>query len=222
MFKSLLPVLLAIAALPAGATTTFYVGSAGETQFDADLITRGLTLGALIDFTGESSGFTITDVGPTLVDFTGSSSITVNGADITLSGGSNTVLQISLPSDVYAIGMFISGITPGDRTWTYGPSGGTMALNVNNTIFFGAMSTTPLAALPTLTLTGPTGAGTYGINVFNFELGTVVSGGGGSGGGSEAPEPSTFALVGSGLMALPWLARRKRRAQSGTPPAAER
>jgi hypothetical protein len=214
MFKNLLPVLLAMAALPAGATTTFYVGAAGETQFNLDLITRGLTVGSLIDFTGESSGLTLNDIGPSLVDFTGSSSIFVDGSMITLNGTS-AVLQVSLPSDVYAIGMYISSAT-GNKTWSYGPSGGTIALTASTT-FFGAMSTTPLAALPTLTLSGPVGAST-GINVFNFELGTVSGGGGG--GGSETPEPSTLVLLGSALIVLPVLARRKRTG-SRTPPTEE-
>ncbi|MEO5924968.1 MAG: PEP-CTERM sorting domain-containing protein [Bryobacteraceae bacterium] len=203
MFKNLLPVLLAMAALPAGATTTFYVGAAGETAFGADALTRGLTIGGLTDFAGQTSGTSILDVGSTGVDFTGSSSILVDGTVITLSAGS-AVLQISLPGDVYAIGMYIQG-TATNKTWTYGPSGGTVVLNNTTTTFFGAMSTTPLAALPTLTLTGP--GTTTGVTVLNFELGTVAP----TGGGGEVPEPSTLALMGSALIALPLLARRKRR-----------
>jgi hypothetical protein len=66
MFKNLLPVLLALSALPAGATTTFYVGATGPTGlagFTSDLLTRGLTVGSMINFTGESSGTNVLDVG---------------------------------------------------------------------------------------------------------------------------------------------------------------
>ncbi len=201
MFKNLLPILLALSALPAGATTTFYVGAAGEAQFTADALTRGLTIGSMFDFGGELSGLTILDAGPTDVDFTGNSALNVDGTTITING-SSSVLQVALPSGVYAIGMYLTGTSSSNKTWTYGPSGSTMVLNNSTTTFFGAMSTVPLDALPVITLTGP--ASITGMTVSSFELGTVTAS------MSETPEPSTFALVGVGLIAFPWIARRRR------------
>jgi hypothetical protein len=163
----------------------------------------------MINFTGESSGTNVLDVGGTGVNFTGSSSMLVDvlsptNSILTLSAGS-ALLQINMPSNVYAIGMYIQG-TATDKTWTYGPSGGTITLNNSAPIFFGAMSDLPLASLPTLTLAGP--GSTTGVSILNFQIGTVTPTGPPPGG--EAPEPSTFALVGTGLIAFPWIARRRR------------
>jgi hypothetical protein len=200
MLKRLLPLLLVGTALPAFATTTFYVGPSGETQFGLDLLTRGLTAGGLVNFAGVTSGTTIFDVGGTGVNFTGSNSLNLDVSAITLIG-SAALLQIALPNDVYAIGFHVMGLSS-DKTWTYGPAGGTTVLNSSTITFIGAISTTPLASLPTLTLTGP--GSTTGVTVLDFKIGTAGS-------VSETPEPSTMAMVGSGLILFPLIARRRKR-----------
>jgi len=219
MFKRILPLLLVLTAVPAWAAPTYYVGTAGgaqEANFGNDLLTLGLTPGALKYFTGTTPGTSILDVAGTGVNFSSVSGIGVDGSLIAISGGTGTQLQISTPSDVYAIGLYITSGLPSTKNWAYGPSGGTVGLSNASVIFLGVISETPLAALPTITLTATQSSS--GLQVTSFNIAKMASGPP----PSETPEPSTFALVGTGLIALPWMARRRRRGSSRSLPSAAR
>jgi hypothetical protein len=204
MFKRLLPVLLTLSALPAWGTTQFYVGSAGEAQFGLDLTTRGLTAGALLDFLGSTvSGGAVTNVAGSGLNFSGPN-ILVDGSTLSITPGVGSGMQVALPANVYALGMYLIS-TSITRNWTYGPTGGTISIANDSTIFLGVMSTTPLTSFPTITLTAQQNSS--GVSVVNFRIGTE----GAPPSSSETPEPSTFALIGSGLILFPLIARRKRR-----------
>ncbi len=208
MFMRVSLVLLALTTLPAWGTTTFYVGSSGETQFGFDLTARGLIAGSLLDFTGTSSGTTISNVAGTGVNFSSAAGLASDPSGyISLSStSSGTAMQIAAPSTVYALGLYLAGGGPTLKNWTYGPSGGTVSLSNASTIFLGVISDLPLASLPTITLTSPSGTAVLVVN--DFKIGTLAPP---SGGGAETPEPSTFALIGSGLILFPAIARRRSR-----------
>lgn len=218
MFKSLLPALLVLAS-PVWATTSYYIGTGGETDFETDRIARGLTFGSVVDFAGQPVATALSDVGSTGVNFSIASGFIVTG------GGTatfNDTATITLPANVYAIGFYLSrpvGVIPSTAFY----SGGSFALPFGSEIFFGAMSDLPLASISPIVLTS-----TQGLTINRFFIGTQSS----SGNDDEeeepvitdpsaVPEPSTAALLGGSLVGLALMARRKRRAQD-RPATAER
>ncbi len=77
-------------------------------------------------------------------------------------------------------------------------------LNLPTPAFFGVTSDTPI---PSVDLTLASGGGSYAF-LDNFQWGTsTVSGGGG--GGDQAPEASTLLMIGSGLLGVALLRKRR-------------
>lgn len=225
MFKKLMPVLLALTALPAGATTQFYyTGAAVNTEAAFDTAT-----GLLTDytFTGETltapDNYSLLDAGPTGVDFSAfwdnnvtpyALSIVGSTLRATASNGSATgsTVRVDLPTDVRAIGLHVTGRGGGQAFCVEAP--GTTACDIQlvfgsgDNFFIGAIGD---AAISSFQIRQKTDVNSFFV-VQNFEVGM---------GAAETPEPSTMALVGSGLILFPLLARRKRRSAQALPDAAQ-
>ena len=207
---TVLPALLALAALPAQATTTYYCASAcganTESAFNTAmgaLIFAGLTSPGTVDFTGGTSGVTVPNVGPTGVDFTGFNG--ANPATLNVIGSqlqhtfttSGVGIVISLPGAIYAFGTHVIGTTSSGRTWCFEATplvcdSGFIPVNNAATSFFGAISD---VAIPTLQFRSGAGSGALYLNDFTV---------------AETPEGATFLLVGLGLIMLPLLKRKAR------------
>ena len=206
-------------AVPASATITFTYCSSGcsstggsFSSWQSATGSSGLVFsGAPITFSagGLSSGVYTDGTG---TGFTGYSNAT-NTDNLTLSGtalaqtinGPNSGIQINLPTNTYAFAMIITTVSGfgspfvelNDRILNNSnysmvvPSGGTPE-------FFGFLSDTAISSL----FIGNMGAG-GNVQINSFELGSA-------GGGSSAPETSSVVLLGSGLMVLGFLRRRRR------------
>jgi hypothetical protein len=220
MFKKLMPVILALTALPVGATTTFYyTGASVNTEAAFDTAT-----GVLIDytFTGETltspDFYSLLDAGPTGVDFFAFSNNNLTPVALTIvsstlrnttanSGSNGSTLRVDLPTDVRAIGLHLTALTTGNfcfeapgTTACGHTSEGQIQITGGSTYFFGIISDAAIDSFQIRTRT----TNSF-LAVQNFAVGLE------GGGGGEVPEPSTMALLGSSLIALPFLARRKRR-----------
>src|SRR5262245_52543655 len=123
MFKRWLLLAALGTAIPAHAATQYYVGPTGgaaESLFGAALLTRGLRPALVVNLTGELSGTTITDIGPTGVDVSASSALTVNGTQAEyISSSAGNFVRIDSPSGVYAIGIHLKAPILGGG-WNYG------------------------------------------------------------------------------------------------------
>jgi hypothetical protein len=216
MFQKLMPMLLALTALPVGATTQFYYtgGDASHNEAAFDTATGLLTDYA---FTGETltapNSFSLLDAGPTGVDFYGfwDNNITPYALSIVGStlratasngGATGSTIRVDLPTDVRAIGLHVTG-TGGAQLFCFEAPGTTtcdttLVFGVGDNFFFGIISDSAISPLQIRQKTDVNSL----LVVQNFEVGM---------GASEAPEPSTMVLVGSGLILFPLLARRKRR-----------
>jgi hypothetical protein len=189
-------------ALPAEATTSYYVGASGETAFNSGV--GGLTLldPALI-FSGISSSDGLHDASGTGIDFLGFDTafsfnsplgFTINSGQ--LIGTQDEVVKIAFPAaGVYAFGFHIT-VTTGTGNWcvdvtqtgcSYNPTNS----SPSNVQFFGFVSDAPVTA----PLYIHYAAGNPTIVFTNFEAYSV-------------PEPRAMVLVGLGLVILP-LIRRK-------------
>jgi len=204
-----LPFLLALAALPAEATTTYYCSDAScggntEAAFTAAfgvLLTAGLTSTGTVNFTGATSGVTVSNVGGTGASFTG-----FNGASSSLlnvvasqlqntNGGLNSGLSVSLPTgSVYVFGAHVkaSGNALECFEVTLGNCDLNFLLTSSATSFVGIIGDIPLVGLQ---MRGSTFSGKLYVNDFSM---------------AETPEASTFVLVGVGLILFPLLKRRAR------------
>jgi len=117
---------------------------------------------------------------------------------------------VSLPANVFAIGV---NLFDASATTFLGPNGNGYQIGVNN----GAMSsytTSPATLLPGSVFFGATSdiafqsvtfmvpAGTFNVELAldNFEIGTQVA---------ETPEVSTLLAIGTGLIAMRWMRRRR-------------
>lgn len=209
MFKRLLPLLLAIGGLPAGATTTY-------TSFATMTAANPALNFTNVDFSGLSTYSPAASFSASGVDFTALSGTLSGNANLsgwasgmilktTANGG--TIL-ITLPSTATAFGGYFGFV--GTGTWSVVLSGAgdtsfsqTASVTQLTPTYWGVVSATPFTSI-SVTLDGSTKL--TAVNGFSFGTPT----GGGGGGGAETPEPSTLALMGSALLALPLMARRMR------------
>ena len=191
--------------VPARATTTYYQGATGETNFD--LAIAGLTL---LDPTTLFSGADLAAGGlynasGTGINFLGFDDFTDNNPeDFTVNAGKltatnqNEVVAINFPgTGVYAFSFHITD-TSSFAFWCIGTSTGTCDNQITNTSpsnaqFFGFVSDTPVTT--PLYIHVQSGAATLVLT--DFEAYSV-------------PEPNTMLLIGLGLFILP-LARWKHR-----------
>jgi len=202
--------LLAVAVLlvvPAEATTTYYVGAAGETSFNAAV--GGLTLmdPALV-FSGATGSTGLLNASGTGIDFLGFDDFTqLNPFSFTVSSGklianiSGEVVQIVFPAaSIYAFGIHLTTVA-GSGSWCIDVTTGGCANNVFNSSpsdvrFFGLTSNTPVSAPLYIHFT----TGNPKIVFTDFEAYS----------GASVPEPRTLLTIGIGLAIL-GLVRRKNR-----------
>ena len=212
MFKTAI-VAMVLAALPLSAGTSYYIGSSTEAQFNADLLSGGLTAGAIVSNFASVTGLgtqTITNIGTTGLTFTNYNG--VNPGTMSLSGtnklrqdfqSTGSRLDITPGSPVYAIALHLqltSGInnsfwcleSPGSGTCDY-----MFGINGTSASFVGIIGTSPLTAVSLRAFN----AGTA-LNVNDVQVSTLSV--------TATPEPSTMALLGSALVAFPVLARRRK------------
>jgi hypothetical protein len=217
MFKMWLPVMAVLGALPVGATTTFYVGTGGESSFLAATGSLSFTNSFSIDGTG----FIGTEAG-TGLDFnaftnnnTSAELLTINGGKLAKTASTGTIL-VDVNVTAYAIGLYVKTTQGSSFYCIEAPgasacfSGGPDSASVDTTanVFFGVISDTPITDFQ-LRRDGGNGR----LSIVSAALVSSPLGGGGTGGdpgGSETPEPSSMALMGGALCAIPLLARRRR------------
>jgi hypothetical protein len=201
---------------PAEATTTYYIGSSGETSFTTAV--GGLTLldPALI-FSGTPDSTGLPNASGTGIAFLGFDDFAdLNPFTFTLPSGSLTatifgeVVQIAFPATgVYALGIRLSTVS-GSGTWCVDVTTGGCANNIFNSSpsdqeFFGVVSNASITAPLYIHFT----TGNPKIVLTNFEaFGAAVD---------PVPEPRTMLLVGLGLVILPLVPRKIHRK---TPPVA--
>lgn len=201
--------LIALAALPAEATTVYYCSSAcganDESAFQtalAALVASGLSSSGWVNFAGETSGLTVTNVGPTHVDFSGFSGVTsldIVGSQLRQIGsgaGTGTLVTLS-GGAVFAFGAHITGSGSGKIVFFEGSPGSanvTLTVASGTTSFVGVISDSPL---PDPQFRLGSGNGTLYIN--DFEI-------------AETPETATYIISGIGLIAVSLLKRRVLRA----------
>jgi hypothetical protein len=214
--RTLVPLLViaTLLAVPAEATTTYYVGSSTEASFNTAL--GGLTLldPALTFSSGDlSAGVGILNASGTGIDFLGFDTafsgccgplgFTVSSGTLTAANAAELV-EVTFPaSGIYAFAIHITMTAGTNVNWCLSSTPSLTACDnsvlnstTSNIQFFGIVSSAPITAplyirpqsgIPTLVLT-------------NFE----------AFGPSQVPEPRTMLLVGLGLIILPLLRRRQR------------
>lgn len=207
MLTRLLSVLLALTALPAGATTT-YTNLASMTAANPTLTFTN------VDFSGLGTYTPAASFSATGVDFAALSGTLAGNANVagwgsgmilktTANGGT---INITLPTAATAFGGYFGFMGSGTWTVTLSGSGDTSfsesaSITQGTPQYWGVVSTVAFTTI-SVSMSGSTKFAA--VNGFSF--GTPPSGGGG---GGEVPEPSTLALVGSGLVAFPIIARRR-------------
>ncbi len=207
MLKNLLPLLLALSALPVGATTV-YTSYSSMTVANPTLSFNTIDLTPLLTLADATS---YTFDGVTFTAGSGNLSDAANpwGTGLVLKTASAPgTITIQLGPSVVAFGAMFGYIGTGSSTLGLSGSGidEFPFVSASTPTFLGAFSSTGFT-----TITFDSASKMVALN--NFVYSTTPLGGG----GSETPEPSTFALVGLGLIAFPWIVRRRR-----TPPASER
>jgi hypothetical protein len=213
MFKKWLPVMVVLgAALPAGATTTYNTVSSMQTAnpgltFTPVDLSVLQTLSASPSYSLNGVGFAASSNNLTyqVSPPTGWSGITMRGTD----NGSS--ITITLPTGATAFGGIFGGVGGSFGTVTLSGIGdaGSFSQDIafNTPQYWGFVSNT---AITSITLSVTAGTAKPGLNNFVFGLPTST-GGGGDTGGTTTPEPSSLALMGGALIAIPILARRRRK-----------
>lgn len=221
MFKKLLPMLVALTALPVGATTV-YTSFSSMASANA-----GLTFSA-VDFTTGSGLLTGLYTSADGVAFqsdasylstTGSASGGWSGLTLRSNGGAS--ITITLPTGATAFGGRFGGTS---GTWgdimiaAVGNTTESLTISYGSPQYAGFVSTIPFSSI-TLSVT----AGNTLPALNNFVFGMPMSSGGPGGGGpgdggpggdpgpATTPEPSSMALMGAALIAIPLWARRRHR-----------
>lgn len=203
-------VMLAICFLtPASGTILYSVCSFSCTSsstsygsFEARPEGAGLTFTLVPGFTGAlnpDGTFTDATTGALFTGIGGLTPLALSGSTLVEGTNNGAGILITLPSNTYAVavsvggsGSFIKGMTVGGGDFELSSPG-----------IYGIISSTAISSI----FIGNT-TGLFGTTVFNsFMIGTND---GGSVGG-EAPEPSSWALLATGLAALPLWRRRRYR-----------
>ena len=209
--RELLPAILFLAALPAEGATTYYCtaacGANDENAFNTAM--AALLNSGPVNFSGETPGTVVSDVGPTQVDFAGFNGITpatlnVSGTQLQQSvGGTSTTVQLQFGPGTLAIGLHLTQSTGTARPWCFETAGscqsGAFILVNGTTTFVGVISDVPLLNHQ---LRQQSGTNLLFINDFTV---------------AETPEGSTFLLVGLGLISFVILKRKLK----ASPPASE-
>jgi hypothetical protein len=213
MFKRLLPVALALSALPAWGITTYYQTGGDvthdETAFSAVAGALGYLNFAAYAALPADPVLTETGTGVIFRGFLNNNSspanLDVNGTRLeqVFAAATHSTIQVDLPSSLYVIGLHL-------RT-TIGTSGSycaeapgtadclvSLSLSDSATTFFGIISDSPLSDFQFRRAPGSTGGPELAI--LDFKTTGAVS---------ETPEPSTLGLMGAALISLPLLARRR-------------
>jgi hypothetical protein len=203
------------AMVPARASLTFQTTS---TTFTTDADNDGLTVSSANDF-GSVSGATYTDMttGVEFLAFSGNGStaetfLTTSG-ELETANGSADSIEVMFPTGVY--GFAINFTTPSNSglnlcvdpntTFSNCDSGGTFVTQ-NGSAFIGTINDNPTPAQQVTTLwLHNEGGSNAGIDITSYEIATEESMGGG-----EAPECTTLTSLGTGLIGLAALRRRKR------------
>jgi hypothetical protein len=124
--------------------------------------------------------------------------------------GTGSGIQITLPSNTYAIAFILSTVSGfgspyielNDRNLA-NSNYSVVISNSSTSEFFGILSDAPIASLFIGNIENFSGK----VQINSFELGQL---GGGDSGGSETPELSSLSLIGTGLVLVGFLRRRGR------------
>jgi hypothetical protein len=116
---------------------------------------------------------------------------------------STQYVEITLPNPAYAVGMDLMTQTPYGGSYSITLSTGDTispiaTQNLPTPTWFGVISDTPITSLRVEVLSGHS-------NIDNFEFGSPL------GSQTDTPEAATFILIGSGLLGLRLVKRRRRR-----------
>jgi hypothetical protein len=210
IYRALPALLVILAASSAQAATVYYCTSAcganDESAFNtafAALVAQGLTSSGWVNFSGATSGLTVSNVGGTHVDFTGANGVTtlnVAGTQLQqVGGGSGARIEITLSGNaVYAFGTHVTGTSSSGRIVFFEtPNNSNVQVNLYSgvTTFVGVISDVPLQNHQ---FRLSSGSGTVNINEFQI---------------AETPETATYVISGIGLIALALLKRRTRKIQ---------
>jgi hypothetical protein len=193
MYKRLVMLAMLAIASPAWAAMSYYSGPSGESAFNDDIISRGITIGSLLTFSDAASSGIVFGASNGSVDSSGLYNA-INATDS---------LLIDVPSNVYGIGIYLSkpvAIVPSN--WNY--PGGSLSISAGGQTFFGVISGTPLTSLSQIQLSAQASAA---LVVNTFFLGTAAT----NHDSEMTPEPSSAALLGGSLIALAVMVRKKKR-----------
>lgn len=199
--------LLALAALPACGATEFFTD---ETLFDARVTELLLTPGIpsnFSEFNASAANFTFieSETGVPFFGFNGvlEQNLTPgSNALALLETGSGTGIRFGVPAigNTHAIGIHVT--LSATSLLAFGTSTGSeevSAAGYSGNVFFGIVSTVPLTG--TVQLRNTVGLGST-ITVKSVETAAFA--------GPSVPEPSTYLMFGSGLLAIALLRRRSK------------
>ncbi|MEP7355085.1 MAG: hypothetical protein ABI824_17795, partial [Acidobacteriota bacterium] len=180
----LCPIVLALFAAPASATTAYYCADTcapddTELKFSNAVTAAGLTYTSPVTFFGALSGTTVSNVGATGIDFLGFNGASPDTLNVTGSNqlaqstiGSGTSIQINFTTPIYA---FLLHVTTGSAFIRpcFGPTSNLcdpVLVASGGTGFSGVID--PTTPLTSLTLFSTSFAGGYGqIVISDFRVG---------------------------------------------------
>lgn len=212
MRKSFLPAAIFLLATytASAAPQYFYTGGGPSNDEAAFGSLTGLLAGDYVNFATESlPAFSVIDAGPTGVDFYGyynsnPAQLQMNSGtrlelSVAATGGLNASnIRVFIPNDVQAIGLHLTA-TGGATAFCFEPVGtvtctNSLTLSSGTTSFFGIVSDAPIGSFQIRNQTASSR-----LVISNFAVQEAA----------ETPEPSTMALMGVALIAVPLIARRR-------------